>query len=165
MSSSIPGSAMHSGNGVQVKQDGGSGDDNSQPFKQEKEERKHKPLNRVPRKCTVLFRLFFCARTRSSTSAHSVCCRCMCTCLPTRSCLSCISHQSVIPQNACRKQKMRCEGADQPPCRRCRHAGLECMFEKPSREPTLTGEAGLECAFLLLDFTTRINNIACLPSS
>lgn len=39
---------------------------------------------------------------------------------------------------------MRCEGADNPPCRRCRHAGLECLFEKPSREPTLTGEAGLE---------------------
>ncbi|TDL28198.1 hypothetical protein BD410DRAFT_739738 [Rickenella mellea] len=46
--------------------------------------------------------------------------------------------------NACRKQKMRCEGADNPPCRRCRHASLECLFEKPSREPTLTGEAGLE---------------------
>ncbi|KAI0048332.1 hypothetical protein FA95DRAFT_1517530 [Auriscalpium vulgare] len=46
--------------------------------------------------------------------------------------------------NACRKQKMRCEGADNPPCRRCRHAGLECMFEKPSREASLTGEAGLE---------------------
>ncbi|KAF9229106.1 hypothetical protein BS17DRAFT_771032 [Gyrodon lividus] len=46
--------------------------------------------------------------------------------------------------NACRKQKMRCEGADNPPCRRCRHAGLECLFEKPSREATLTGEAGLE---------------------
>ncbi|KIJ46403.1 hypothetical protein M422DRAFT_165228, partial [Sphaerobolus stellatus SS14] len=43
-----------------------------------------------------------------------------------------------------RKQKMRCEGAENPPCRRCRHAGLECLFEKPSREPTLTGEAGLE---------------------
>lgn len=46
--------------------------------------------------------------------------------------------------NACRKQKMRCEGADNPPCRRCRHAGLECLFEKPTREATLTGEAGLE---------------------
>ncbi|KIM66353.1 hypothetical protein SCLCIDRAFT_1211595 [Scleroderma citrinum Foug A] len=46
--------------------------------------------------------------------------------------------------NACRKQKMRCEGADNPPCRRCRHAGLDCLFEKPSREATLTGEAGLE---------------------
>ncbi|KAF7339616.1 Fungal-trans domain-containing protein [Mycena sanguinolenta] len=47
-------------------------------------------------------------------------------------------------QNACRKQKMRCEGADNPPCRRCRNTGLECLFEKPSREATLTGEAGLE---------------------
>ncbi|KAJ7225689.1 hypothetical protein GGX14DRAFT_640350 [Mycena pura] len=46
--------------------------------------------------------------------------------------------------NACRKQKMRCEGADNPPCRRCRNTGLECLFEKPSREATLTGEAGLE---------------------
>ncbi|KAG7099044.1 hypothetical protein E1B28_000922 [Marasmius oreades] len=46
--------------------------------------------------------------------------------------------------NACRKQKMRCEGADNPPCRRCRNTGLECLFEKPSREASLTGEAGLE---------------------
>ncbi|KZT30720.1 hypothetical protein NEOLEDRAFT_1126328 [Neolentinus lepideus HHB14362 ss-1] len=46
--------------------------------------------------------------------------------------------------NACRKQKMRCEGAENPPCKRCRHAGLECLFEKPSREASLTGEAGLE---------------------
>lgn len=51
---------------------------------------------------------------------------------------------SLSIQNACRKQKMRCEGADNPPCRRCRHAGLDCLFEKPSREATLTGEAGLE---------------------
>ncbi|KIJ21916.1 hypothetical protein PAXINDRAFT_159912 [Paxillus involutus ATCC 200175] len=50
----------------------------------------------------------------------------------------------TLNRNACRKQKMRCEGADNPPCRRCRHAGLECLFEKPSREATLTGEAGLE---------------------
>lgn len=46
--------------------------------------------------------------------------------------------------NACRKQKMRCEGADNPPCKRCRNGNLECLFEKPSREATLTGEAGLE---------------------
>lgn len=46
--------------------------------------------------------------------------------------------------NACRKQKMRCEGADNPPCKRCRNANLDCLFEKPSREATLTGEAGLE---------------------
>lgn len=53
-------------------------------------------------------------------------------------------HANSYQQNACRKQKMRCEGADNPPCRRCRHAGLECLFEKPTREATLTGEAGLE---------------------
>lgn len=39
---------------------------------------------------------------------------------------------------------MRCEGAENPPCKRCKNAGLECMFEKPSREASLTGEAGLE---------------------
>ncbi|KAF8349737.1 hypothetical protein F5887DRAFT_1059004 [Amanita rubescens] len=50
----------------------------------------------------------------------------------------------TLNRNACRKQKMRCEGADNPPCRRCRNTGLECLFEKPSREATLTGEAGLE---------------------
>ncbi|KZV93797.1 hypothetical protein EXIGLDRAFT_716777 [Exidia glandulosa HHB12029] len=46
--------------------------------------------------------------------------------------------------NACRKQKMRCINAEDPPCKRCRTAGIECLFEKPSREATLTGEAGLE---------------------
>ncbi|EJD51772.1 hypothetical protein AURDEDRAFT_111388 [Auricularia subglabra TFB-10046 SS5] len=46
--------------------------------------------------------------------------------------------------NACRKQKMRCIDAENPPCKRCRTAGIECLFEKPSREATLTGEAGLE---------------------
>src|SRR6266508_1465 len=44
---------------------------------------------------------------------------------------------------------MRCEGADNPPCRRCRNTGLDCLFEKPSREATLTGEAGLEFVFVL----------------
>ncbi|KAI9461022.1 hypothetical protein BJY52DRAFT_1117821 [Lactarius psammicola] len=46
--------------------------------------------------------------------------------------------------NACRKQKMRCEGAENPPCKRCRQQSLDCLFEKPNREATLTGEAGLE---------------------
>lgn len=46
--------------------------------------------------------------------------------------------------NACRKQKMRCEGAENPPCKRCRQQSLECLFEKPNREASLTGEAGLE---------------------
>ncbi|KAH7106755.1 hypothetical protein BKA62DRAFT_684990 [Auriculariales sp. MPI-PUGE-AT-0066] len=46
--------------------------------------------------------------------------------------------------NACRKQKMRCINAEDPPCKRCRTAGIECLFEKPTREAGLTGEAGLE---------------------
>ncbi len=47
---------------------------------------------------------------------------------------------------------MRCEGAENPPCKRCRQQSLECLFEKPNREASLTGEAGLECVlnFLLL---------------
>jgi len=59
-----------------------------------------------------------------------------------------LSHHSLTSwpaQNACRKQKMRCEGAENPPCKRCRQQSLECLFEKPNREASLTGEAGLEC--------------------
>lgn len=29
--------------------------------------------------------------------------------------------------------KMRCVGAEEPPCKRCRNAGLECVMEKPGR--------------------------------
>ncbi|KAG9080364.1 hypothetical protein FRC06_006683, partial [Ceratobasidium sp. 370] len=32
--------------------------------------------------------------------------------------------------NACRKQKMRCEGPENPPCARCKAAGIQCVFEK-----------------------------------
>ena len=45
---------------------------------------------------------------------------------------------------------MRCEGAENPPCKRCRQQSLECLFEKPNREASLTGEAGLECVLSLL---------------
>ncbi|CAE6342692.1 unnamed protein product [Rhizoctonia solani] len=38
--------------------------------------------------------------------------------------------------NACRKQKMRCEGPDNPPCARCRTSGTQCIFEKiPKSDP------------------------------
>ncbi|KAK7468717.1 hypothetical protein VKT23_003220 [Stygiomarasmius scandens] len=60
--------------------------------------------------------------------------------------------------NACRKQKMRCEGADNPPCKRCRNTGLDCLFEKPSREATLTGEAGLERIRSLENHVADIRN-------
>jgi hypothetical protein len=29
--------------------------------------------------------------------------------------------------------KMRCVGANDPPCKRCRNGGLECIQEKPVR--------------------------------
>ncbi|KAK4049273.1 hypothetical protein OIV83_004209 [Microbotryomycetes sp. JL201] len=31
----------------------------------------------------------------------------------------------------CRKQKMKCEGPEKAPCKRCRGAGVECVFEAP----------------------------------
>ena len=58
-------------------------------------------------------------------------------------------------QNACRKQKMRCEGAENPPCKRCRQQSLECLFEKPNREASLTGEAGLECVLYFPSSVSR----------
>jgi hypothetical protein len=36
--------------------------------------------------------------------------------------------------------QMRCVGAEDPPCKRCRNAGLQCMFEKPVREGAQVGE-------------------------
>ncbi|ETS61629.1 hypothetical protein PaG_04121 [Moesziomyces aphidis] len=38
--------------------------------------------------------------------------------------------------NACRKQKARCDGPENPPCRRCRQVGIECIFEKPPKDPS-----------------------------
>ncbi|KAK8869752.1 hypothetical protein IAR55_000320 [Kwoniella newhampshirensis] len=35
--------------------------------------------------------------------------------------------------NNCRRMKMRCVGAEDPPCKRCRNAGLACVMEKPGR--------------------------------
>ncbi|CAE6502791.1 unnamed protein product [Rhizoctonia solani] len=78
----------------------------------------HKPLNRVPRMWIQLSSEYPSMLTLAATSAPI--------------------------QNACRKQKMRCEGADNPPCKRCRHAHIECMFEKPAREVSAATEQGLE---------------------
>ncbi|KAJ1025611.1 hypothetical protein NDA18_003954 [Ustilago nuda] len=38
--------------------------------------------------------------------------------------------------NACRKQKARCDGPENPPCRRCRQVGIQCIFEKPPKDST-----------------------------
>ena len=97
-------------------------------------------LNRVPRKSP-----FCIPAVRRSDRIHRTGSRCMCEFRGCRSLSPIIPPHPPRPcQNACRKQKMRCEGAENPPCRRCRHAGLECLFEKPTREASLTGEAGLE---------------------
>ena len=93
-------------------------------------------LNRVPRSSSLPL---FLALT--STTSFSRCLRVFST-TPT---LLAVDLTSCPAQNACRKQKMRCEGADNPPCKRCRQQSLECLFEKPNREASLTGEAGLEC--------------------
>jgi hypothetical protein len=96
-------------------------------------------LNRVPRSSPLLSSLLSCSRSNTS----SRCLRAHNLDFPNDLCLT----FHLLPQNACRKQKMRCEGAENPPCRRCRHAGLDCLFEKPTREASLTGEAGLECVY------------------
>uniref|UniRef100_V5F023 Zn(2)-C6 fungal-type domain-containing protein n=1 Tax=Kalmanozyma brasiliensis (strain GHG001) TaxID=1365824 RepID=V5F023_KALBG len=43
--------------------------------------------------------------------------------------------------NACRKQKARCDGPENPPCRRCRQVGIECIFEKPPKEAAPSSSA------------------------
>ncbi|CDR98891.1 hypothetical protein [Sporisorium scitamineum] len=43
--------------------------------------------------------------------------------------------------NACRKQKARCDGPENPPCRRCKQVGIECIFEKPPKEPASSASA------------------------
>ncbi|ADV20422.1 Hypothetical protein CGB_B4500C [Cryptococcus gattii WM276] len=44
--------------------------------------------------------------------------------------------------NNCRRMKMRCVGADEPPCKRCRNSGLECIMEKPGKS-TSGGDSGV----------------------
>jgi hypothetical protein len=93
-----------------------------------------KTLNRVPRKLWISC---FCLEILRTDTSYN-------RCLRESSMVSYANDSQLVHQNACRKQKMRCEGADNPPCKRCRNTNLECLFEKPSREATLTGEAGLE---------------------
>ncbi|WVW83043.1 hypothetical protein I302_105060 [Kwoniella bestiolae CBS 10118] len=45
-------------------------------------------------------------------------------------------------QNNCRRMKMRCVGADDPPCKRCRNGGLECVMEKPGKAGGGDGHVG-----------------------
>ncbi|KAG8846528.1 hypothetical protein FRC20_002973, partial [Serendipita sp. 405] len=40
---------------------------------------------------------------------------------------------------SCRRQKMRCDGPDNPPCTRCRLSGQACVFEKVTKPDQLDG--------------------------
>ncbi|GAA5977121.1 hypothetical protein JCM10908_004863 [Rhodotorula pacifica] len=40
--------------------------------------------------------------------------------------------RSAMACQLCRRQKMKCEGPSKAPCRRCRSAGVECVFESPT---------------------------------
>lgn len=48
--------------------------------------------------------------------------------------------------NACRKQKARCEGPENPPCRRCNQVGIECIFEKPPKDPPSSNSDALDAS-------------------
>ncbi|KIM31839.1 hypothetical protein M408DRAFT_327253 [Serendipita vermifera MAFF 305830] len=42
---------------------------------------------------------------------------------------------------SCRRQKMRCDGPDNPPCARCRLSGQQCVFEKVAKPDQLDGSS------------------------
>ncbi|ODO03333.1 hypothetical protein L198_02178 [Cryptococcus wingfieldii CBS 7118] len=44
--------------------------------------------------------------------------------------------------NNCRRMKMRCVGAEDPPCKRCRNSGLDCIMEKPGKSTSSGDGAG-----------------------
>ncbi|WVN85319.1 uncharacterized protein L203_100464 [Cryptococcus depauperatus CBS 7841] len=44
--------------------------------------------------------------------------------------------------NNCRRMKMRCVGAEEPPCKRCKNSGLDCIMEKPGKS-TSGGDANV----------------------
>ncbi|BGP41813.1 hypothetical protein JCM10449v2_005804 [Rhodotorula kratochvilovae] len=43
--------------------------------------------------------------------------------------------RSAMACQLCRRQKMKCEGPEKAPCRRCRAAQVECVFEAPPAAP------------------------------
>ncbi|GAA5955979.1 hypothetical protein JCM10213_006525, partial [Rhodosporidiobolus nylandii] len=43
--------------------------------------------------------------------------------------------RSAMACTLCRRQKMKCEGPEKAPCRRCRAAQVECVFEAPPAAP------------------------------
>lgn len=50
---------------------------------------------------------------------------------------------------------MKCTDADNPPCKRCRNGGLECVFEKPIRDTLNNSEQGMWYVSLSLMLPNR----------
>ncbi|GAA5992211.1 hypothetical protein JCM11641_001016 [Rhodosporidiobolus odoratus] len=50
--------------------------------------------------------------------------------------------RSAMACNLCRRQKMKCEGPEKAPCRRCRAAQVDCVFEAPAPAPPRAGRGG-----------------------
>ncbi|GAA6031363.1 hypothetical protein JCM8097_005624 [Rhodosporidiobolus ruineniae] len=55
----------------------------------------------------------------------------------------------------CRRQKMKCEGPDKAPCRRCRAAQVECVFEAPPQAPPRPRNGGVSEAWV----ENRLNQV------
>ncbi|GAA5886798.1 hypothetical protein JCM6882_005895 [Rhodosporidiobolus microsporus] len=55
----------------------------------------------------------------------------------------------------CRRQKMKCEGPEKAPCRRCRAAQVECVFEAPPAAPPRPRGGGVSEAWV----ESRLNQV------
>jgi hypothetical protein len=70
------------------------------------------------------------------------------------SCLHFINYGLIFhlyrPQAGCRKLKIRCEGAVQPPCKRCAKAGVECLFFVAPKVESLTSQQSVFSLFFHL---------------
>ncbi|GAA5838796.1 hypothetical protein JCM11251_006741 [Rhodosporidiobolus azoricus] len=68
----------------------------------------------------------------------------------------------------CRRQKMKCEGPEKAPCRRCRAAQVECVFEAPPAAPPRPRGGGVSEAWVesrLSQFEQRLSSLEETSSS
>ncbi|GEM10184.1 microtubule-associated protein [Rhodotorula toruloides] len=70
--------------------------------------------------------------------------------------------RSAMACTLCRKQKMKCEGPDKAPCRRCRAAGVDCVFEAPPAAPPRPRGTGVTEAWVESRFSQFEQRLASL---
>ncbi|BGP09768.1 hypothetical protein JCM10049v2_005641 [Rhodotorula toruloides] len=70
--------------------------------------------------------------------------------------------RSAMACSLCRKQKMKCEGPDKAPCRRCRAAGVDCVFEAPPAAPPRPRGTGVTEAWVESRFSQFEQRLASL---